>query len=151
MANVLPIQTYEYKLNEIEIVDGQLIVCMDTGALYRDSSDKRIKLGSELEFVDSLPESPQNSKFYFVNTTNELWIYDGEWIQINSSLTAQSSLEGGVDLFLGKQNAESGIRIKGSGATSVTTDGDGMISITTDPNSTINVISNLEIDKILSM
>lgn len=39
MADVMPIQTYEYKLNDIDIVNGQLIVCMDTGSMYRDSAD----------------------------------------------------------------------------------------------------------------
>lgn len=114
MATVIPIQTYENKLDGIEIQDGQLIVCVDTGSLYKDTSNKRIKL-------------------------------------LNSSLVAQQNSDGGVNLAIGKQNLESGIKIKGSGATHVTTSGNGTISIETDPNTTINVISNFEIDNILSM
>lgn len=151
MADVMPIQTYEYKLNDIDIVNGQLIVCMDTGSMYRDSADKRIKLGSELELVDSLPDDPKTNKFYFVDGTNELWLYDGEWIEINGNLVVQKNVDGGVNLFLGRQNISSGIKFKGKGATSITTDGDGTISIETDPDTSISVISNLEIDKILSM
>lgn len=151
MATVIPIQTYENKLDGIEIQDGQLIVCVDTGSLYKDTSNKRIKLGSELKIVESLPEIPEINKFYFVSTTDELWIYNEEWVQINSSLVAQQNSDGWVNLAIGKQNLESGIKIKGSGATHVTTSGNGTISIETDPNTTINVISNFEIDNILSM
>lgn len=150
MASVLPIQTYEYKLNEIEIVDGQLIVCVDTGSLYKDSSNKRIKIASEFETVDSLPETPQKNKLYFINETNELWVYDGEWVKINNSLFVKSDPEGGISLSLGDQKLDAGIKIKGKGATSITTDGE-TVSISTDPNGAINVISNLEIDKLLSM
>lgn len=151
MADVMPIQTYEYKLNDIDIVNGQLIVCMDTGSMYRDSADKRIKLGSELELVDSLPDDPKTNKFYFVDGTNELWLYDGEWIEINRNLVVQKNSSGGVELFLGKQNSDSGIKFKGKGATLVSMDSDGTVSISTDPDNSISVISNLEIDKLLSM
>lgn len=151
MVNVVPIQTYEYKLNEIGIVNGQLIVCMDTGSLYRDSENERIRLGSELEIVSSLPDNPQINKFYFVDGTNELWLYDGEWIEINRNLVVHKNSDGGVELFLGKQNSDSGIKFKGKGATFVSMDGDGTISISTDPDNSISVISNLEIDKLLSM
>jgi len=150
MANLIPIQTSEYKLQDIEIVDGQLIVCIDTGSIYKDSAGKRIKLGSEFETVDSLPEYPQRKKLYFINKTNDLWVYDGEWVKINGSLLAREDPDGGIDLILGTQGSESGVKFKGEGATSVSMDGD-TISILTDPNGAINVISNLEIDKILSM
>lgn len=151
MAYFRPVQTTEDKLPQIEVVDGQIIVCTDSGFLYRDTKDGRIRVGTEIEIVDELPGAPINLHFYYSKADRDLFFYDDGWANVSENelqvLGGGNSV--GVTLaILENGNKKSEIPIKGSGITSVFKASDGSIQIKTkEPD----IITNLEIDKLLSM
>ena len=150
-ADFIPIRTTEKKLSEIEIIDRQLIFCTDSGFIYRDTESGRVKLGNELEVVDELPAAPVHNHFYYSKADRDLFFYDGEWNNVSENeldVTQEENEDGVVLVISENKNPKSSIPIKGKGATVVFMGNDGSISIKTkEPD----VISNLEIDKLLSI
>lgn len=81
------------QFDKTPIIDGQLVVCLDTGNVYRDSKTAHVKIGSDLEVVSELPLAPLANKIYFLRP-NSLYIYsDGEWVS-----------PGGTNTWRGIQN-----------------------------------------------
>lgn len=83
MARLSLYECSKENLPRVPITDGQLVVCIDTGDFYRDTSDDRIPLGTSVITTSVLPLSPIQNRLYLVNGT-ELQLFTGsEWVQIN--------------------------------------------------------------------
>lgn len=75
------------QLDKTPIIDGQLVVCLDTGNTYRDSKTAHVKISSDLEVVSELPLAPLADKIYFLKP-NSLYIYsNNEWIPLGGANT----------------------------------------------------------------
>lgn len=83
MAGLSLYECSKENLPQVPITDGQLVVCIDTGDFYRDTSANRIPLGTSVITTSVLPLSPIQNRLYLVNGT-ELQLFTGsEWVQIN--------------------------------------------------------------------
>lgn len=83
MANLSLREVNQSQLESAPIVDGQLIVCKDTGNMYRDFGKTRVQAGRDIEIVAELPLAPINGKIYAMRT-GEMWAYEnGTWISMN--------------------------------------------------------------------
>lgn len=91
MANLFLYEVAQSQLSKVDIVDGQIIVCTDTGNVYRDLTDSRIPLGSGITAVTSLPLAPISDKLYLLKP-NKLYVYDGAWQQISGGGGGSSTL-----------------------------------------------------------
>ena len=91
MANLFLYEVAQSQLSDVDIVDGQIIVCTDTGNVYRDLTDSRIPLGSGITAVTSLPLAPISDKLYLLKP-NKLYVYDGAWQQISGGGGGSSTL-----------------------------------------------------------
>lgn len=69
MARLSLYECSKENLPRVPITDGQLVVCIDTGDFYRDTSDNRIPLGTSVITTSVLPLSPIQNKLYLVNGT----------------------------------------------------------------------------------
>ena len=75
------------QLDTTPVIDGQLIVCLDTGNAYRDSKSAHVKIGSDLEVVGELPLAPLSNKLYYLRP-DKLYAYNGgDWVLLNDSGT----------------------------------------------------------------
>lgn len=71
------------QLDTTPVIDGQLIVCLDTGNAYRDSTVAHVKIGSDLEVVSELPLAPLADKIYYLKP-DKLYVYSGgNWVLLN--------------------------------------------------------------------
>ena len=71
------------QLDTTPVIDGQLIVCLDTGNAYRDSKSAHVKIGSDLEVVGELPLAPLSNKLYYLRP-DKLYAYNGgDWVLLN--------------------------------------------------------------------
>lgn len=142
------------QLDTTPVIDGQLIVCLDTGNTYRDSEVAHVKIGSDLEVVSELPLAPLADKIYLVKP-DKLYMYTGgTWVSLNGASTvslkaAANANTGGVDLALILGDvAKNTISITGKGGATVTED-EGNINVEAlDPNQILENLTNEEIDKI---
>lgn len=154
MANLILREINQSQLDATPVLDGQLVVCLDTGNTYRDTTDSRTHIGSDLEVVSTLPLAPLSEKIYLLKP-NKLYVYlSGAWILLNSSdialATPENASNGNVSLSLDGSEKDKSVKISGSGQTSVTTDGNGNIVINTmDPNLAMEYISTEMIDEIV--
>jgi len=83
MANLSLREVNQSQLESAPIVDGQLIVCKDTGNMYRDFGKTRIQAGRDIEFVAELPLAPISGKIYALRS-GEMWAYEnGTWTSMN--------------------------------------------------------------------
>lgn len=83
MSKLSLIEINQSQLDKTPVIDGQLIVCLDTGNAYRDSSVAHVKIGSDLEVVSELPLAPLANKIYFVKP-DKLYIDNGgNWVLLN--------------------------------------------------------------------
>lgn len=75
------------KINQLPIEDGQLIFVRDAREIYLDVNGERTSY-SQIMILSS-EEHRKSLKpvtgFYFVSSTNVLWRYDKQWIQLTSS------------------------------------------------------------------
>lgn len=93
MANLSLREVNQSQLESAPIVDGQLIVCKDTGNMYRDFGKTRIQAGRDIEFVAELPLAPISGKIYALHT-GEMWLYEGgDWTALNQQITEISNTE----------------------------------------------------------
>lgn len=143
------------QLDTTPVIDGQLIVCLDTGNAYRDSKSAHVKIGSDLEVVGELPLAPLANKLYYLRP-DKLYAYNGgDWVLLNdglnnSAFSVTTSSSKSVDLNLLASNiVKTKVNIAGSGITSIVTNEDGGVVIDTpDPNSLLNTLTNEDIDLI---
>ena len=134
------------QLDMTPVIDGQLIVCLDTGNTYRDSSVAHVKIGCDLEVVSELPLAPLANKIYFLKP-DKLYINSGgNWILLNEEFEIsanKSATNGNVKIML-DGSKQTSVGIKGTGATTVMTNANGELVI----NSAIQTLINSEIDAI---
>lgn len=86
MANLSLYEVLQSQLSEVPVVDGRLVVCTDTGNLYRDTASSRILLGSNVTQVSSLPLAPIVGRLYFVSP-DQLYVYNGsEYVNLSTGV-----------------------------------------------------------------
>lgn len=154
MANLSLREVAQSQLDQAPVIDGQLIVCTDTGSTYRDIGTKRIQISKDLEIVSSLPLAPLSNKIYYLRP-DSLYVYSGDdWILLNPSkftLEADKNAVNGevnINLIL-NGTAQDKIKIAGGGVTTVTTGETGDITIDTPhPDELLAALTNEEIDAI---
>ena len=154
MANLSLREVAQSQLDQAPVIDGQLIVCTDTGSTYRDIGTKRIQISKDLEIVSSLPLAPLSNKIYYLRP-DSLYVYSGDdWILLNPSkftLEADKNAVNGevnINLVL-NGTAQDKIKIAGGGVTTVTTGEMGDITIDTPhPDELLAALTNDEIDAI---
>lgn len=66
-----------------DIVNGNLYISEDTKRIFADLNNNRIQI-SDVLFVDSKPLIGITNKLYVVKSDNSLWIFNNNWIQLNS-------------------------------------------------------------------
>ena len=154
MANLSLREVAQSQLDQAPVIDGQLIVCTDTGSTYRDIGTRRIQISKDLEIVSSLPLAPLSNKIYCLRP-DSLYVYSGDdWILLNPSkftLEADKNAVNGevnINLIL-NGTAQDKIKIAGGGVTTVTTGETGDITIDTPhPDELLAALTNDEIDAI---
>ena len=154
MANLSLREVAQSQLDLTPVIDGQLIVCTDTGSTYRDIGTNRIQISKDLEIVSSLPLAPLSNKIYFLRP-DSLYVYSGDdWVLLNPSkftLEAdKNAINGNVNINLVLAGeAQNKVKLAGSGVTTVTTDEIGDITINTPhPDEVLEALTNDDIDKI---
>ena len=75
------------KLDQLAVADGQLIFVRDAREIYLDVNGERTSYSQIMVLFDE--EHRKGLKpvtgFYFVSSTNVLWRYDNQWIQLTTS------------------------------------------------------------------
>ena len=71
------------QLDSTPVIDGQLIVCLDTGNAYRDTATAHVKIGSDLEVVSDLPLAPLAEKLYYLKPDKLYVFLGGNWTLLN--------------------------------------------------------------------
>ena len=75
------------KLDQLAVADGQLIYVYDAREIYLDVNGERTSYSQIMVLFDE--EHRKGLKpvtgFYFVSSTNILWRYDNQWIQLTTS------------------------------------------------------------------
>ena len=74
------------KLDQLTVADGQLIFVHDAREIYLDVNGERTSYSQIMILFDE--EHRKGLKpvtgFYFVSSTNVLWRYDNQWIQLTT-------------------------------------------------------------------
>ena len=79
MSKLSLLEIAQSQLDKTPVIDGQLIVCLDTGNAYRDTTTAHVKIGSDLEVVSDLPLAPLAEKIYYLKP-DKLYAYlGGNW------------------------------------------------------------------------
>ncbi len=71
------------QLDKTPVIDGQFIVCLDTGNAYRDTAMTHVKIGSDLEVVSDLPLAPLAEKLYYLKPDKLYVFLGGNWTLLN--------------------------------------------------------------------
>ena len=151
MSNLSLCEINQSQLDKTPVIDGQVIVCLDTGNTYRDTATAHVKIGSDLEVVSDLPLAPLAEKIYYLKPDKLYASLGGNWTLLNDNNGAnKSALNGNAKITLDGVK-QSSVSIKGTGITTVMTDENGGLVVNTgDPSAYIEALTNSEIDKILS-
>lgn len=83
MAKVKHHKVYEYQVNDLDIVEGQIIYTTDTGKVFLDvSDDTRIQITNIYKITKNEKNSinPITNGIYFITDTKEFFFYNGSWI-----------------------------------------------------------------------
>ena len=80
------------QLDKTPIIDGQLVVCLDTGNAYRDTKTAHVKISSDLEVVSELPLAPLADKVYLLSPDKLYINSDNEWVLLNGENTNLDTL-----------------------------------------------------------
>lgn len=133
------IYTTETNLNTIQVKNGQIILCVDSGKLYIDHNSSRVETNDIIEVENqlALPLSPLN-KFYRTKDTDKLYFYlDDAWREIcvdldRSRLLPENAEDGSFPIY---ENSQWKTISKGTFVQSVNgiTTTDGQVTI---PNAT---------------
>ena len=154
MANLSFREVNQSQLESAPIVDGQLIVCKDTGNMYRDFGMTRVQTGRDIEIVAELPLAPINGKVYCL-LPDELYVYNGDWIKLNDptyelSVVKQSENKVGVSLK-NKDILKSTLSATGVGITTVSVNGTGELLVQTpEPDNLLARITDEQIDALFN-
>ena len=75
------------KLEQLPIADGQLIFVRDAREIYLDVNGERTTYSQIMVLIDEDHRKGLKpvTGFYFVSSTNILWRYDGQWIQLTTA------------------------------------------------------------------
>ena len=90
MVTIKPIPITRSVINSIEIIQGQLLYCIDTLENYYDIAEGiRIQLSTVVQLSTDNSrqnlDSPSTDKMYIVIETNILYVYSGtQWIVVNT-------------------------------------------------------------------
>lgn len=94
MATLTLCEVNQSQLDTTPIINGQLLVCLDTGNMYRDTDGSRVRTSSDLEIVNSLPLAPLANKIYLLLPSDLYVCSGGEWIKLNNPAIMTGSTEG---------------------------------------------------------
>ena len=83
MSNLSLREIAQSQLDSTPVIDGQLIVCLDTGNAYRDTATDHVKIGSDLEVVSDLPLAPLAEKIYYLKPDKLYVFLGGNWTLLN--------------------------------------------------------------------
>lgn len=83
MSNLSLREIAQSQLDSTPVIDGQLIVCLDTGNAYRDTATAHVKIGSDLEVVSDLPLAPLAEKLYYLKPDKLYVFLGGNWTLLN--------------------------------------------------------------------
>lgn len=83
MSNLSLREIAQSQLDSTPVIDGQLIVCLDTGNAYRDTATAHVKIGSDLEVVSDLPLAPLAEKIYYLKPDKLYVFLGGNWTLLN--------------------------------------------------------------------
>jgi hypothetical protein len=93
MSKLSLCEIQQSQLDKTPVVEGQLIICKDTGNMYRDFGKTRVQTGRDIEIVAELPLAPINGKIYALRS-GEVWLYEGgDWTALNQQITEISNTE----------------------------------------------------------
>lgn len=93
MSKLSLCEIQQSQLDKTPVVEGQLIICKDTGNMYRDFGKTRVQTGRDIEIVAELPLAPINGKIYVLRS-GEVWLYEGgDWTALNQQITEISNTE----------------------------------------------------------
>nr|DAN17178.1 MAG TPA: hypothetical protein [Caudoviricetes sp.] len=97
MSKLSLLEINQSQLDTTPVIDGQLIVCLDTGNAYRDSTAAHVKIGSDLEVVSELPLAPLANKIYFLKPDKLYMSSGGNLVLLNSSCPVMTGATGVSD------------------------------------------------------
>lgn len=83
MSKLSLLEIAQSQLDKTPVIDGQLIVCLDTGNAYRDTATAHVKIGSDLEVVSDLPLAPLAEKLYYLKPDKLYVFLGGNWTLLN--------------------------------------------------------------------
>lgn len=83
MSKLSLLEIAQSQLDKTPVIDGQLIVCLDTGNAYRDTTTAHVKIGSDLEVVSDLPLAPLAEKIYYLKPDKLYSYLGGNWTLLN--------------------------------------------------------------------
>ena len=83
MSKLSLLEIAQSQLDKTPVIDGQLIVCFDTGNAYRDTATAHVKIGSDLEVVSDLPLAPLAEKIYYLKPDKLYVFLGGNWTLLN--------------------------------------------------------------------
>ena len=83
MSKLSLLEIAQSQLDSTPVIDGQLIVCLDTGNAYRDTATAHVKIGSDLEVVSDLPLAPLAEKIYYLKPDKLYVFLGGNWTLLN--------------------------------------------------------------------
>lgn len=104
MSNLSLREIAQSQLDSTPVIDGQLIVCLDTGNAYRDTATAHVKIGSDLEVVSDLPLAPLAEKLYYLKPDKLYVFLGGNWTLLNDKTID-------LDKAIAKLPAESSITL----------------------------------------
>lgn len=102
MSKLSLLEIAQSQLDTTPVVDGQLIVCLDTGNVYRDNSVAHVKIGNDLEVVSELPLAPLAEKLYYLKPDKLYSNISGNWVLLNERVVVKSMTNSDIDLILAK-------------------------------------------------
>ena len=92
MLKLSLLEIAQSQLDTTPVVDGQLIVCLDTGNAYRDNSVAHVKIGNDLEVVSELPLAPLAEKLYYLKPDKLYLNLGGNQVLLNERSVIQDNL-----------------------------------------------------------
>ena len=92
MSKLSLLEIAQSQLDTTPVVDGQLIVCLDTGNAYRDNSVAHVKIGNDLEVVSELPLAPLAEKLYYLKPDKLYLNLGGNQVLLNERSVIQDNL-----------------------------------------------------------
>lgn len=93
MAKLTLREINQSQLDTTPVVDGQLLICLDTGNMYRDTATGRVHTSSDIEIVNDLPLAPLANKIYLLMPSQLYICLGGEWVRLNDDSIMSGSTE----------------------------------------------------------